>query len=402
MVLQTLRQTAKRSPTNARAVEVSVIIPCLNEADTIGTCVAKARRALADEGIAGEVVVADNGSTDGSPRIAALMGARVVHVPQRGYGSALQQGIASSRGEFIVMGDADDSYDFGDVPRFVASLREGNELVQGCRLPAGGGRVLPGAMPFTHRFIGNPLLTSLARLMFRVPVRDIYCGMRGFTRDMYDRLDLHCTGMEFATEMIIKASAHHERIAELPITLYPDGRNGRPSHLRTFRDGWRTLRLFLLYSPRWLFIIPGLLLVLLGVIGYALALPGVQIAGARLDVHTLLVSSLTLILGYQSILFGIFSKTFVIHEGLLPEDRRLTRLFESFGLEWGLAIGTTAFLAGIGLLSAVLLQWSIVEFGPLDYPITMRYVIPGVTICAVGFQTILASFVMSILGLGQR
>ncbi len=402
MVLCNPPEAIDGSLAEAAAVEVSVVIPCLNEAATIGACVAKAWRAMTQDGIAGEVVVADNGSTDGSAQIAAKMGARVVYVESRGYGNALRQGIASSRGKYVVMGDADDSYDFGDVPRFVASLRQGNELVQGCRLPAGGGQVLPGAMPFLHRFVGNPVLTRLARVMFSVPIRDIYCGMRGFSRAMYDRLDLHCTGMEFATEMIIKASAHQERIAELPITLHPDGRNGRPSHLRTFRDGWRTLRLFLLYSPRYLFIIPGLLLVLFGAIGYALALPGVQIAGANLDVHTLLVASLALIMGYQSILFGIFSKTYVIHEGLLPEDRRLTRLFEAFGLEWGLVIGAATFLLGTGLLAAVALQWSSVHFGPLDYPVTMRWVIPGVTACALGFQTILASFVMSILGLGKR
>lgn len=382
--------------------EVSVVIPCLNEAATIGVCVGKALRALREAGLSGEVVVADNGSTDGSPAVAQQLGARVVPVAARGYGNALMGGIAAAHGKYIVMGDADDSYDFADVPRFVAKLREGFALIQGCRLPAGGGQVLPGAMPFLHRWWGNPMFSRMARRMFGAPVHDVYCGLRGFTKELYDRLDLRCTGMEFATEMIIKASLHHEKIAEIPITLHPDGRRGRAPHLRTFRDGWRTLRFFLLYSPRWLFLIPGLLLLLLGVVGYGLALPGATVFGLHLDAHTLLVASLALLLGHQSVLFALFGKTFAVGAGLMPEDRRLDRFFQIVTLERGLIAGAMAFLAGFGLLLAAVNQWRLAGFGALDYAHTMRWVIPGVTACALGCQTVLGSFLLSILGLRRR
>ncbi len=281
--------------------EVSVVMPCLNEADTLATCVAKARRAFAEHGISGEVIVADNGSTDGSPDIALESGARVVHARERGYGSALMAGIEAARGRYIVMGDADDSYDFLELPRFVEGLRGGYELVQGCRLESGGGRVLPDAMAVLHRRLGNPFFSALARRWFRAPVHDVYCGLRGFTRELYRRLDQQCTGMEFATEMIVKASLAGARISEAPITLHRDGRLAHAPHLRTFWDGWRTLRLLLLFWPRWLFLVPGALLVALGLLGYAVAMPGLRARGVSLDAHTLLVSSLWIICGYQSI-----------------------------------------------------------------------------------------------------
>jgi len=392
-------ETTDRDPAS---IEVSAVIPCLNEAATIGTCVEKAQRAFREHNIRGEVVVADNGSTDGSIELAMERGARVVHVPYRGYGNALRHGIEASHGKYIIMGDADDSYDFHDLPRFVELLRTGVDLAQGCRLRSGGGTIEPGAMPFLHRWVGNPLLTRLARTMFDVPIRDIYCGMRGFTRDLYDRLNLRCSGMEFATEMIVKAVAHHAKIGELPITLHPDGRQGKPPHLRTFRDGWRTLRFFLMYCPRWLFLIPGLLLMLLGVVGYALVLPSIPLGGIHIDVHTLLVASLALLLGYQSVLFGIFSKAIVIRDGLMPEDRRLTRFFEVVGLERCLLLGAGTMLVGLVLIAGIALQWGTADFGPLNYACTMRRVIPGVMLCALGFQTMLASFMVSILGLGRR
>src|SRR6185436_5200450 len=256
------------------------------------------------------VVVGDNGSTDGSQEIAAAHGARVVHVAARGYGSALMGGIAAARGRYVIMGDADDSYDFLEVPKFVERLRQGYGLVQGCRLPSGGGTVLPGAMPPLNRWFGNPALSFLARWWFRTPVHDVYCGMRGFSVEAYRRLDLRCTGMEFATEMIIKASLHRERIADVPIALHPDGRKAHLPHLRTFRDGWRTLRLFLLFTPRWLFLVPGALLIALGLLGYLVALPGVTVGGVTFDVHTLLVASLALLAGEQAIAFALFAKTF--------------------------------------------------------------------------------------------
>ncbi len=381
---------------------LSVVMPCLDEADTLATCIEKAQQSFREHGIDGEVVVADNGSTDGSQKIADDLGARVVHVPERGYGSALMGGIAAARGRYLVMGDADDSYDFLEIPKFVAGLEAGNDLVQGCRLPAGGGTVLPGAMPPLHRWLGNPLLSALVRLMFRAPVTDTYCGMRGFTRELYDRLDQRCTGMEFATEMIIKSSLMGARISEVPITLHPDGRRSHGPHLRTFRDGWRTLRFFLMYSPRWLFLLPGLLLVAFGVLGYGLAMPGISLFGARFDAHTLLVASLAILMGYQAILFALLSKTFATSVGLLPRDPRLDRFFEHATLERGLLSGGLAFACGLGLLVRTTLKWNEVDFGDLDYAKTMRAVIPGVTLAALGFQTILSGFFVSILGMNRR
>ena len=247
--------TATAARTGATGeTELSVVMPCLNESDTLAVCIEKAQRAMREAGIVGEVVIADNGSTDGCPEIAEGLGARVVHVEAKGYGNALMGGINAARGKFVIMGDCDDSYDFLEIPKFVAKLREGNDLVQGCRLPSGGGTVLPGAMPPLHRWWGNPMFSMMARSWFGAPIHDIYCGLRGFTKTLYTRLDQKCTGMEFATEMIIKSSLYHEKIAEVPIALHPDGRKSHPPHLKTFRDGWRTLRFFLMYSPRSLFL----------------------------------------------------------------------------------------------------------------------------------------------------
>ncbi len=320
----------------ARALELSVVMPCLNEAETLETCVRKAQTAMREHGIRGEVIVADNGSDDDSVEIAERLGARVVSVTERGYGSALMGGIHAAQGRFVLMGDADDSYDFLELPRYVDRLRQGYDLVQGCRLPAGGGTVLPGAMPPLHRWIGNPLFTAMARRMFGVPIHDAYCGMRGFTRDCYERLRLRCTGMEFAIEMLVKATLRGEKIDEVPITLHPDKRTSHGPHLRTFRDGWRTVRFFLMHSPLWLFLIPGGALMTLGSMGYILALPGYSMFGVRFDAHTLLVSSLAMLLGYQSILFAILAKTFGITEGFFPADPRVTRFFDVLYLERGL------------------------------------------------------------------
>ena len=317
-------------------------MPCLNEAETLPECIRKAREALAGAGISGEVIVADNGSTDDSRAIAEGLGARVVPVAERGYGSALLGGIAAARGRYVIMGDADDSYDFGEIPRFVEKLRGGAELVQGCRLPSGGGRVMPGSMPLLHRIWGNPMFSALARRWFRVPIHDIHCGMRGFARDLPARLGQRCTGMEFASEMIIKAALAGVPTAEVPITLHPDGRRAHAPHLRTFRDGWRHLRFFLVYSPRWLFLVPGLLLILAGLAGYAVAMPRFSWRGVVFDVHTLLFASLAIVAGYQSILFAVFTKVFAISEGLLPADARMRRLFERVTLEKGLLAGGVA------------------------------------------------------------
>jgi glycosyltransferase involved in cell wall biosynthesis len=384
------------------AIDLTIVMPCLNEAETLGACIEKARLGIERSGVRGEILVADNGSKDDSVQIAEQLGAGVIRVKEKGYGNALRGGIRAASGKWIVMGDADESYDFSEIDRFVEKFREGFELVAGCRLPRGGGNIQPGAMPFTHRWFGNPLFSRMARHMFAAPIHDVYCGLRGFTRELYDRLKLQCDGMEFATEMIIKASLHGARIAEIPITLYPDGRKTNAPHLRTLRDGWRTLRFFLIFSPRWLFLAPGFILALLGLAGYVVALPRLQIDGVTFDAHTLLFSSLAILMGYQSILFAIFAKTFAISEGFLPKDPRVDRFFKIIYLERGLALGTVAFLAGLILLGAAVLQWKSVHFGRLDYSITMRWVIPGATLTALGFQTVLSSFFVSILGMKRR
>jgi glycosyltransferase involved in cell wall biosynthesis len=383
-------------------LELSVVIPCLNEADTIGICVEKAQRALRENSISGEIVVADNGSTDGSQDIAISKGARVIRVATKGYGNALMGGIVAARGRYIIMGDADDSYDFLEVPRFVEKLREGYDLVQGCRLPSGGGRVMPGAMPFLHRWWGNPMFSVLARRWFNVPIHDVYCGLRGFTKDLQQRLHLRCTGMEFATEMIIKSSLYGVKIAEVPITLHGDGRKSHAPHLKTFRDGWRTLRFFLMCCPRWLFLIPGVVLVMLGLVGYALALSGLKLGDITLEGHTLVYASLAILCGYQAILFAIFTATFAVNEGLHPPSRGYEAFYKVMNLERGITLGLLAFLAGVVLLALVVNKWRLTGFGSLDYRDTFRWVVPGATLTALGVQTMFSSFFVSILGMSRR
>lgn len=383
-------------------LELSVVMPCLNEADTLAACIEKAQCALSTFNIAGEIIVADNGSSDGSQAIAARLGARVVQVNEKGYGNALMGGIAAARGKYIIMGDADDSYDFLEVPKFLEQLRQGYDLVQGCRLPAGGGQIMAGAMPFLHRWWGNPMFSFMAQRWFNAPIHDVYCGIRGFTQELYNCLNLRCTGMEFATEMIIKAGLYGCKIAEVPITLHPDRRTSHPPHLKTYRDGWRTLRFFLIYSPRWLFYLPGVFFIMVGVLGYGLALPGVSIHGATLDAHTLLFASLSILCGYQSVLFAIFSKTFAINEGLLPEDPKFARLFQLVNLERGLILSMAALCLGVALLLMAVNAWQEVGFGSMDYPRTMRLVIPGATLTALGVQTALSSFFVSILGMKRK
>jgi hypothetical protein len=384
------------------AFEVTVVMPCLNEADTLATCIRKARAAMRDAGIAGEVVIADNGSTDDSPAIARAEGARLVPVVERGYGAALMGGIGAAHGQFVIMGDADDSYDFGEVPAFVERLREGYDLVQGCRLESGGGRVLPGAMPRLHRWLGNPMFSRIARRWFRAPVHDIYCGLRGFTKTLYHTLDQRCTGMEFATEMIIKASLSGARIGELPITLHPDGRRNHPPHLNTFRDGWRTLRFFLMCAPRRLFLMPGLTLVVLGLAGFVVAMPGMTIGRMTFDAHTLLFASLAVICGSQSMFFAVIAKTFAITEGLLPSDARIDRFARILPLERALLLGLATILFGGVMLVAAVNEWRVRDFGRLNYADTMRVVVPGVTLVVLGYQGVLSCLFLSLLGLRRR
>ncbi|MEO1524947.1 MAG: glycosyltransferase family 2 protein [Planctomycetota bacterium] len=374
-------------------LELSVVMPCLNEADTVEICVEKAIRAMEDADIHGEVVIADNGSTDGSQELAVAKGARIVDVAERGYGAALMHGIEASKGKFVLMGDADDSYDFLEIPKFISELRKDFDLVQGCRLPRGGGRVMPGAMPFLHRWFGNPVLSWLVRLMFRIPIHDVYCGMRGFTRTHYDRLDMRSPGMEFATEMIIKSGLHGASMSQVPITLHPDGRQQHGPHLRTFRDGWRTLRLFLAFSPRWTFFRPGLALLAIGLLGYALALPQVRVFGAALDIHTLLVASLFMLMGWQCMLLATLARIFTGREGMMPPHEKL----EVLTVERGLVFGTIVSVIGFSFITAISFRWWQNDFGPLEYPQTMRWVVPGVTMVAIGFQTAMASLMGGVL-----
>jgi glycosyltransferase involved in cell wall biosynthesis len=391
----------KRSMTNPE-IELSIVMPCLNEGETLEACIVKAQKALADANIAGEVIVADNGSTDNSLEIAQRLGARIINVTAKGYGNALMGGISAARGKYVLMGDADDSYDFLDAPRFLAKLREGYDLVQGCRLPSGGGTVMKGAMPWSHRWIGNPAFSLMAQTMFRAPIHDVYCGLRGFTKEQYDRLELRCIGMEFATEMIIKSSLYKAKISEIPITLHPDGRITRKPHLKTIRDGWRTLRFYFLFSPRWLFLYPGILLILLGLAGYVLVLGRIPVGQIHFDAHTLLVASLWILLGYQTVLFAILAKTFAVAEKLVPENQVLNRFYKIMTLEKGILLGAVAMLAGLFLLAGAVHQWQETGFGNLDYSRTMRWVIPGVTLAALGYQSVLFGFFASILGLARK
>jgi glycosyltransferase involved in cell wall biosynthesis len=380
-------------------IEVSVVMPCLNEAETLETCIVKAQRALQQANIFGEVVVADNGSTDGSVEIAERLGARVVNVRARGYGNALMGGIAVAAGKYIVMGDADDSYDFGHIPRFVERLRKGADLVMGNRFKGG---IQRQAMPALHRYFGNPALTRLGRLFFGSPVGDFYCGLRGFRKDAYERMALRTTGMEFATEMIVKATLLQLQVAEVPTTLSPDGRS-RPPHLRTWRDGWRTLRFFLLYSPRWLFLYPGMVLMLIGSLLGLWLLPAPRTAwSVTFDVHTMVYAAAFVLLGFQSIAFAVFTKFFAISEGLLPPDPTLDKLFQYITLEVGLAVGTLLTIAGLATSVYAVGAWGSKHFGPLDYSHTMRLVIPSALFLTLGAQTVFASFFMSVLGLRRR
>lgn len=381
---------------------VSVVLPCLNEAETVAGCVARAREALTNSGLNGEVVVADNGSTDGSQAIAREAGARVVDVAARGYGSALMAGIDAAQGRYVVMGDADGSYDFGETPKFVAKLDAGCDLVQGCRLPAGGGRVMPGAMPWLHRWWGNPMFSWLVRTWFGAKIHDVHCGLRAFRRDLIPRLDLQCTGMEFASEMIIKATLYRAKIDEVPITLWPDKRITRKPHLRTFRDGWRHLRFYMLFSPRWLFLVPGLALIVAGAFAAIAGYENFHFGPARVDVHTLLFGSLMVIVGYQAVIFAILTKAFAINAGLLPPDPRVRRFAQAFSLERGLVTGTVLVALGLWLVIATLATWAEHGFGALDSTRTLRLAIPGVLATVLGLQTVLFVFFAGVLELDRR
>ena len=381
----------------SQGLEVSVVIPCLNEANSLAYCVDKAMKAFQAAGLSGEVVVADNGSTDGSIQIAEQHGARVIRVAERGYGAALRAGIAGARGFFIIMGDADDSYDFTDVPRFVEKLHEGNDIVMGNRFR---GEIKPGAMPPLHKYFGNPGLTALLNTLFHAHIGDGYCGMRGFTRSLYDRLDLRSSGMEFALEMVIKSAQIGARIAEIPITLWPDKR-GRAPHLRSFRDGWRSLRFMLLYAPNWLFLLPGTALVLTGLFLVFWLLPGPRQISPHvgLDIHTMIFGVIFTLLGAQILSIGAFAKVFSYAERFDRRSVSLRRVLKRVTLETGLLVGCSLFLMGFAGCAWVTWQWAASDFGELH---EVRQVLFWAMWLFLGLQVIFAAFFLSMLGISRE
>ncbi|HEY4248780.1 MAG TPA: glycosyltransferase family 2 protein [Lacunisphaera sp.] len=380
-------------------LELTVVMPCLNEALTLAGCINEASKAMRTAGIVGEVVIADNGSTDGSQAIATNAGARVVPVAEKGYGHALRGGIAAARGRFIVMGDADGSYDFSHLPRFVAELRAGNDLVMGNRFLGG---VLPGAMPWKNRYLGNPALSFIGRLFFPTRIGDFHCGLRGFSAAAYQRMNLRTTGMEFASELVIKSVVLGLRVTEVPTVLRPDGRN-RPPHLRPWRDGWRHLRFMLLFSPRWLFLYPGLLLIAGGLIATFALLPGpVAIGRIHFDVHTLLFATLAVLIGFQAVSFAALSKFFAIRAGLRPPEEKFDTWIRQTTLESGLTSGALLFVAGLLLWASAVWVWGEHGFGPLQPAQTLRWVIPGALCLALGCQLVLTSFFLGVLRLDTR
>jgi glycosyltransferase involved in cell wall biosynthesis len=383
----------------AAQLEFSIVMPCLNEAASVGVCIEKARASLDKAGIAGEIIVADNGSTDDSRLIATDRGARVVPVAARGYGNALAVGIEAARGRYVIMGDADDSYDFSQLEPFVEKLRDGCDLVVGNRFKGG---IEPQSMPFLHRVLGNPMLSFIGRRLFGTPCGDIYCGLRGFDRAKIQALDLRSGGMEYAIEMIVKATLNGLRVAEVPTVLSPDER-GRESHLNTWRDGWRSLRLLLVYSPRWLFLYPGLVLLLGGLAGMVWLLPEQRRVGdVTFDVSTLLYAGLAIVVGLQSIYFFVTARWFGIAEGLLPDDRRFRRIFGVRAPDLGVAVGACLLAAGLVVSGIAVAIWHRHGFGPLDYPHILRFVIAGSVLIACGFQTMLSSLFLSVLRLRRE
>jgi len=391
------KQDAATVPQAEARLDVSVVIPCLNEANSLAFCVEKAISSFRNAGLRGEVIVADNGSTDGSIEIAEFNGATVVHVPERGYGAALKVGIAAARGEYVIMGDADDSYDFSEIPNFVDELRRGNDLVMGNRFRGG---IKPGAMPPLHRYFGNPGLSWLVNFLFRAGVGDSYCGMRGFSRALYDKLDLRSSGMEFALEFVIKASQIGARISEIPIILWPDKR-GRPPHLRSFRDGWRSLRFMLLYAPNWLYLVPGGSLLACGLALIFWLLPGPRQLTSRvtLDVHTMVFGVIFTLLGAQILSIGAFAKVFSYAARFDRGTISLKRLLKRIRLETGLIFGGQLFLAGLIGCARITWGWAAGGFGPL-YQI--RQILFWSTWLFLGIQIIFSSFFLSMLGISRE
>jgi Glycosyl transferase family 2 len=389
---------AKQDKPRAGRVEFTVLMPCLNEAETVAACVRKAVRFLVDHRISGEVLVADNGSTDGSPCLAVDAGARVVSVAEPGYGNALLGGIMAARGQYVIMGDADDSYDFTALAPFVGRLRAGADLVMGNRFEGG---IKPGAMPALHRYLGNPALSFIGRLFFHIKVGDLHCGLRGFRRDRVLSLLLQTSGMEFASEMVVRATLAGQQIEEVPTTLSPDGRS-RPPHLRSWRDGWRHLRFLLLFSPRWLFLIPGLALLALGLVIGAAVLPApLTVGGITFDVSTLAVACAMVVIGFQAVLCAVFTQVHGSAEGFLPEDPKVGRLLAAWSLERGLWAGGLLACVGVVGLATAFARWHSVRFGGLNYDNSLRLVMPSVTALIGSCQVILSTFFLAVLGIRQ-
>jgi hypothetical protein len=387
--MQAVVRPSKSPASIGEDIEVSVVMPCLNEARTVGCCVEKARTCLLRMGVRGEVIIADNGSSDGSQEIARAHGARVVSVEARGYGCALQGGIAAAHGRFVIMGDADDSYDFSKLEPFVWKLREGYELVMGNRFKGG---IRPGAMPKLHRYLGNPVLSGILNLFFRTPIRDAHCGLRAFRKDSYKRLGLTTPGMEFASEMVVKAALKQQRITEVPVVLHPDGRD-RPPHLRSFRDGWRHLRFLLLYCPLWLYLIPACLLA-----GAGLAALAWLTTTVVPNLPAMLLASAGLVLGYQGMWLWMFARAHGRTSGLLSAQHP-PRGLEKLSLERGLVLGAVLLVAGVGLQVWLATQWA---EGDLQVPVLVRPAFWGFTAIAMGLQTAFGSFLLSMLRIATK
>jgi len=396
----TLTSAVTESDRTDKKIEISILMPCLNEAETISACLKKATAFLARSKVRGEVLVADNGSTDGSVQIAERLGARVVHVASRGYGAALQHGIDAARGRFIIMGDSDDSYDFSQLDGFIAKLRDGFDLVMGNRFQGG---IAPGAMPPLHRYFGNPALSFVGRTFFKMNIGDFYCGLRGFRRDSILRLGLISSGMEFALEMVVRAGLAHLKIAEVPTMLSPDGRS-RPPHLRTWRDGWRSIRFFLMFSPRWLFLYPGIALLLLGLAASSLLLVGPLPIGPHVivDLHTLVVAAMATIAGLQAISFAIIARRYAASRGFLPKSLRLEKRAHLFTLEYALVAALLLVVLGIAGVTWCVVQWVTVDFGPLEYGLVMRVLIVSMTVVVIAVQLSFTAFLAALLDIPTK
>lgn len=393
--MSSVPRSAPAIPVAWPQVEVSIVMPCLNEAETLARCVQKAQDALRASGIKGEVIIADNGSTDGSQQIAESMGARVVTVHEKGYGSALKGGINAAQGTYILMGDADDSYDFGQLDRFVTELDSGADLVMGNRFQGG---IAPGAMPLLHRYLGNPVLSKIGRVLFNSKIGDFHCGLRAFRKEAFDSLHLQSPGMEFASEMVVRAALLGFRVSEVPTTLAKDGRS-RPPHLRTWRDGWRHLRFLLLYSPKWLFLFPGAALMLLGSIVFFSLLGGpMKISGITFDVNTMMYGAAAVLVGFQAVVFAMFAKILGVTQGLLPQNKTLDSLFQWINLEVGVAVGVVLTLVGLAVSAGAVLSWKHTGFGPLEVTHTVRTVSLGILFLTLGVEVFFSSFFFSVIG----